>query len=265
MSTRFRLMLSGACALLVLLCFAAFANHVTEEAERSRSETLARYGGEVVNLVVATEQLEEGDLVTSSNVELREWLVDLAPEGALVSLDECVDLQVTAPVAEGSVLTDLAFREDGETLDIPSGCVAISVPLSDGVGLPAGASQGSRVVAYRSVGDSMELLAADVTILSRLSSSQSTISRGSVTLALDPSDTASVLAASASGDLRLVVPAPDVTSIGGADQRAPSEVTSTDPGDVDRGSDSGGLDEDGDAGSDSAEPGASTTEGGGQE
>ena len=62
MSRRFRLVISGAFALLAIVLCAAYAQHVREEAESVRADALARYGGEVVSLVVADDAIEEGDV-----------------------------------------------------------------------------------------------------------------------------------------------------------------------------------------------------------
>ena len=57
MSRRFRFVLSGACALLAVLCCIVYGNQIKAEAEQSRAEVIARYGGDVVNLVVPTKPI----------------------------------------------------------------------------------------------------------------------------------------------------------------------------------------------------------------
>lgn len=224
MSLRFRILFSSACAVLAVLLCVASANAAREEAERERNEALARYGGEVVGLVVADEGLEAGDVITSSNVSERDWVSDLAPADALTSLDDVLGRQLTVPIAEGAPLTSLNFREDTETVEVPSGHVAVSVPITDKLGLGSNVPVGARVVAYRVTDSASELLAGDATVISSPGTEGST-TRGSLTVALLPDDVSAVLGASASGDLRLVQPADDVAEMGEGDVSAPEEVT----------------------------------------
>lgn len=223
MSLKFRILFSSACAVLAVVLCVACASAAREDAERERNEALERYGGEVVSLVVAEEGLEAGDVVTASNVRERDWVSDLAPADAITSLDEAVGRQLTVPVAQGAPLTSLNFRDDSAMAEVPSGHVAVSVPVTDRLGLSGGVGVGSRVVAYRVVESSSELLASDVTVLSTVGG-DTAAARGSVTIAVLPEDVSAVLSASTSGDLRLVQPAEDVTDVGEADVSAPDEV-----------------------------------------
>ena len=71
---RFRVVLASAFAVLAMLLFWTYADHVRSEADRVRAEVLERYGGEVVMLAVARDGLEPGDVVSSANVQMREWI-----------------------------------------------------------------------------------------------------------------------------------------------------------------------------------------------
>lgn len=149
MSRRFTVTLAAAFALLAVVSCLAYGEEVRAEGERERQESLERYGGEVVGLVVATESLEAGDIVTTSNAEMRDWVSDLVPEGAMTSLDGVVGRRLTEPVAAGAPLCELNFRENESSLDIPSGKVALSIPVSDKLGVTRDVSAGDRLIAYR--------------------------------------------------------------------------------------------------------------------
>ena len=101
MSVRFRVIFATACAVLAMIVCLNYSQHVQAEADRARSEVLARYGGEVVTLVVSSAALEPGDVASQSNVTTREWLVDLAPEGALTSLDDVLGKEVGNAAPKG--------------------------------------------------------------------------------------------------------------------------------------------------------------------
>lgn len=223
MSIRFRVIFASACALLVVLLCAGYADSVRSDAEKVRSEALARYGGEVVSLVVAPDGLEVGDVVSRSNVVTKDWVAELSPQDALTSVDDAMGRQVTIPVAPGAPLTQLNFREGDEMGEVPSGHVAVSVPTSDRLGISTSARAGSRVVAYEALEDGAQLLSDDVVVLTS-GSSGSSLSRGELTLAVKPEVVSSILTAGTAGDLRLVLPADDVTDFGTAETSAPSQV-----------------------------------------
>ena len=147
MTRRFRLLLSGSCALLSAVLCLAYGEHIREESERVRAEALERYGGEVVTLVVATEGIEAGESVSRSNVSERDWLVDLAPENAVTGLDTVIGAEVSVPVAAGVPLTELNFRDATEAVEVPSDRVALSVPLDDDLGVPPGTEAGESLAA----------------------------------------------------------------------------------------------------------------------
>ena len=227
MTRRLRLVVSGACALLAVLLCALYAQRVREEAERVRSEALERYGGEVVSLVVAPEGLEAGEVVDRGNAVERDWLADLAPADAVTSLDEVLGAEVTVPAAAGAPLTALNFRTSGDALEVPSGRVALSVPVTDDLGLPSVVAAGTELVAYEVSDSGVSVVAVDVQVLRPPAEQSSLGTRGSVALAVAPEDVARVLASSAEGSLRLALPADDVSGLD-ANERgvtsAPTEV-----------------------------------------
>ena len=210
MSTRFRIILSAAFALLGVVSCLAYAETVRQEAERVRSDAIERFGGEVARLVVATQTLEAGEVITERNVRVRDWVSDLAPAGALVSLDDAIGREVRVPVAEGAPLTELNFRDESALSEVPSGHVAVSVPVTDKLGISRGVTRGAHVSAYAVSGDGPRLIASDIEVLSELASSTGIVASQQITIAVLPDDVSEVLGASASGDLRLVIPADDV-------------------------------------------------------
>ena len=239
MTKRFRLILSGALALLTVGFCALYAQEVRAEANRERSEVLERYGGEVVRLVVAPDGLEAGDTVSAQNAELREWVGTLAPKEALVSMDDAVGRRVTVPAAAGAPLTELNFRDEGEVPEVPSGYMALQVPLGEKLGLSASVGAGTRLVAYE-VGDAgTRLLSGDVQVLAASASGGASLSRGSICVAVRPGDVASLLSSSTAGTLRLVIPSEDVR----ADQvaTAPSSVEAA--GDESEGAEASDVDD----------------------
>ena len=221
MSLRFRVALSVACAVLAGMLFAAYAGQVRAEAERERSEAIARYGGEVVGIVVATRGIEAGETISAADVAERDWVADLVPEGAATSLDDVVGRGVTVPVAKGAPVCALNFREGERALEVPEGMVAVGVPLSDRIGVPPDVAPGSRLIAYATDDDGTALVSSDVTVTGVPDATSSGMG-ASLTLAVPPDSVPAVLSASAEGTLRLVVPADDVEDAGGMPKASPS-------------------------------------------
>ncbi len=225
MSVRFRVLFSTACAVLAVMVCLNYAQHVQAEADRARSEVLARYGGEVVTLVVSSAALEPGDIATQSNVTTREWLVDLAPEGALTSLDEVLGKEVGNAAPKGVPLTDVTFRDASTMAEVPAGRVAVTVPVTDRLGVPRDISQGATLAAYEVSGEGTSLICASMSVLA--APAQTSLgATPQLTLAVLPEDVPAILAASASSDLRLVMPGTSVAQDeeGMADPAAPEEV-----------------------------------------
>ena len=226
MGGRFRLVLAGACALCGVMACLAYAETVRSEAQRIRSDALERFGGEVAQLVVAEHPLEAGDVVTESSVSVRDWVSDLAPEGALTSLDDVVGREVSVPVAQGAPLTELNFRDAQTLAEVPTGHVAVSVPVSDKLGIARGVTRGTRVSAYEVDDRTPRLIATDVEVLSELGLQTGIASVQQLTIAVKPDEVKAVLGASTNGPLRLVMPAEDVTETTGSDEpQAPEEAS----------------------------------------
>ncbi len=225
MSRRFKIVLSGAFALLAIVLCLAYGESVRAEEESRRQETLTRYGGEVVSLVVATSQLEEGQVISAGDVSKRDWVSDLVPEGAITNLDDAVGKKVTVAVASGAPITQLNLRETGATVEVPSGTIAVSVPLTDKLGVGEGVVAGDRLVAYRVSDGAATVLAREATVLS-LPEGAKTLASGSqaMTIALAPEDVSSVLAASTEGSLRFGLPASDVQGVDAGVPAAPTKV-----------------------------------------
>lgn len=212
MSKRIRILLSVVCAGVAMVFCLSYTSHVREEADRMRTEAMRRYGGEVASLVVTTRQIEAGEVIATKDVEQRDWLSSLAPEGAQTSLDDVVGREVSVPASAGAPLTELNFRDLAHLADIPAGHVAVSVPITEKLGVSVGIAVGTHVVAYRTTQDSAQAIGDDAVVLA-VPGGSGTAGRGSLTIAVLAKDVPAVLTASASGDLRLVVPASDVNQL----------------------------------------------------
>lgn len=226
MTRRFRLILSGSCALLAALLCVLYGQHTREDAERARAEAIERYGGEVVRLVVATEGLEPGDVVDTSNVSERDWLADLAPAEAVTGLDAVLGSEVSVPVAAGAPLTALNFRDSADAVEVPADRVALSVPTGGELGLPPALTPGTTLAAFEVSDANVSLIADDLQVLAAPTERQGLSSEGAITLSVAPADVAAVLAASSEGSLRLALPGDEALELPEGAVTAPTSVPS---------------------------------------
>lgn len=230
MSKRFRILLSALCALVVMVVCALYASHVRGEAERERLETLKRYGGDTVTLVVTNRVIEAGEVVSLADVSMRDWISSLAPEHAFLSLDDVVGKEVSVPATANVPLCALNFRDETQIAEIPAGHVAVSVPVTEKLGLSSAVSVGSHVVAYRVGEGTAEVIGSSAIVLAVPSSTGLSANRGSITIAAKAADVPVVLAAGSSGDLRLVVPAEDIREAPAAKENGNRDVPPVDGG-----------------------------------
>lgn len=228
MTRRFRLVLSGACAVLAALLCLLYGRHVQQEAERARSEALERYGGEVVSLVVATEGIEAGETVDRTNVAERDWLADLAPADALTGIESVLGAQVSVPVAAGVPLTELNFRDVEDAVEVPPDRIALSLPLTSNLTVPPGLGPGSTLAAYEVTDSGVRLLSEELTALAVPQVGSGLYSAGALTVAVAPGDVAAVLAASGEGSLRLALPGDEALGLDDGALTAPTEVPAED-------------------------------------
>lgn len=224
MSKRTRIALAGACAVLAMVLCVAYARHVRGEAARDRAKMLERYGGEVVSLAVASRVIEAGESIAVTDVDVRDWLSDLAPAHAITNVDDVVGREVTVPVEEGAPLTELNFRDASQLAEIPSGHIAVSVPITEKLGISQAVAVGAHVIAFRTNEDTAELISSDALVLGVPSSAGSIAGRGTLTIAVKADEVTKVLVASTSGDLRLVVPADDVKGLVQPEARTSKDV-----------------------------------------
>lgn len=172
-----------ACALSVL----AYTQSVNNQAQQARADALARYGGEQVEVCVASRDLSAGEVINSDAIEKRSWIVDFLPSDVVRNPEEIVGKQLGSSILEGEPISLQRFEGKAESLDVPSDMVAISVPAGDVQSVGGQLGPGSRVDVY-TTGSTTTRLLSDVLVLATSTESGEVKSTTSwVTLAVDPS------------------------------------------------------------------------------
>jgi pilus assembly protein CpaB len=209
MTTKVRLAIAAVCALAAAGLVAWYTANVRGEAAEQRREALERYGGETASVYVSSRDIAAGEALGERNLEVREWLVDLLPDGALTEGFDLTDAVASSAIAANTPLSLTNLEAQAEALEVPAGLVAVTVPATVDSAVGGAVGAGSVVDLYAVGNASAYLLEADVAVLQ--TSSQGTAAKLSwATVALDPSHVEAVLTAAATQKLYLVLPSEDL-------------------------------------------------------
>ena len=168
-----RILISVLSALLASFCFFAYVQNVRADAEKSRAEAIQKYGGELTSILVATKQIEPGETLSSSNTQVKSWISDLIPEGAITNPESVMGRTVSSVIGVGMPVVSLHLRSVASQISIPENLVGLTISHGEKYGLA------ERLSLYTS---------------------------SSVTLGLTPEQVPAVLSAYARGTLRFTLP-----------------------------------------------------------
>ena len=98
MKRRTRIALSVISGVAAAIAALLYASSVQAEAQKAQQDALARYGGEVVSVCVATRDIEPGDVVDESCIAMEEWLASLLPSSAVTSMDDVLGKTATSRI-----------------------------------------------------------------------------------------------------------------------------------------------------------------------
>lgn len=172
MTKKIRILISVLSALLASFCFFAYVQSVRAEAEKSRAEAIQKYGGELTSILVATKQIEPGETLSSSNTQVKSWISDLIPEGAITNPESVMGRTVSSVIGVGMPVVSLHLRSVASQITIPENLIGLTISHGEKYGLAEG-------TLYTS---------------------------SSVTLGLTPEQVPAVLSAYARGTLRFTLP-----------------------------------------------------------
>lgn len=206
--------LSVVCAVAAALAVFAYTASVRSEAAIARESAIERYGGEQVEVLVASEDIPVGTEVGESNTAMEEWLVDMLPDGEVAtSLEELegqvaqVDIKANEPL--------LAERVGSGTsrISVPEGLSAVTVSSDDVLAVGGAIKEGSFVDVYVETPEGgVSLLGEQILVLET-----SAADEGSdddevawVTLAVTPESVSELITASTEGTIHFALPGVEV-------------------------------------------------------
>ena len=172
---------------------------------------------------MATRNIVAGERLDLSAVETKLWVADLLPEGAVRSSSDAVGKTATSSIFKGEVILSGRFETGHDSLDVPSGKQAVSVPAKAVQAVGGAISPGMSVDIYALGDTSTSAIAKDVSVLdTSVGKSGSLVSseNGWITLAVDPENVQEIIAASGRTTLYFTLPGATVESGDAADDQA---------------------------------------------
>jgi len=202
---KIRILISVLSALLASFCFFAYVQSVRAEAEKSRAEAIQKYGGELTSILVATKQIEPGETLSSSNTQVKSWISDLIPEGAITNPESVMGRTVSSVIGVGMPVVSLHLRSVASQITIPENLIGLTISHGEKYGLAERLSAGTKLAAYEVTDSLITCIASDISVLS--DDTEGTLyTSSSVTLGLTPEQVPAVLSAYARGTLRFTLP-----------------------------------------------------------
>lgn len=213
MRRRANLIAGVVCGAVCVAGILSYSADLRADVEAQRAEALARYGGEQVEVLVATSDIAVGETLDATNSEKRLWLGELVPDDAVVDSQDVAALPATSPIYAGEVVLERRFDEhESVALQVPDGKCAVSVPAKAVSAVGGSVGPGSYVDVYAASGASTDLLASRVLVLSTSTTSDEKDSGKDadvtwVALAVEPDQVAEVITAAQKSELYFTLPA----------------------------------------------------------
>ncbi len=104
MRKRRSLAFGAACGVICAACMAAYGNQLESAVADERAEMLERFGGEQVEVRVATRDIAVGERLSDANSTSQLWLSALLPDQAVIDAGDVAGRSVTTPIFEGEVV-----------------------------------------------------------------------------------------------------------------------------------------------------------------
>lgn len=211
---------SALCALIAVVAVFAYTATIKSEALTQRAEALEHYGGERVQVVVASQDIEVGQALTQSNTQLADWVVDLLPAGDVAKAQADVDGRVAQTNIKKNEPVLLERVGDGSSrISVPDGLEAVTVSSDDVLAVGGAIRAGSLVDVYVETSASKVVLLGQKILVLETNGGASNENADKqvswVTLAVTPESTSELLTASVKGTIHLVLPSSTAAKKGG--------------------------------------------------
>lgn len=198
-----------ACGIVAALCMFAYTATIKSEAAMARASAIQRYGGERVEVLVASKTIPIGSAIDRSNATVQEWLVDFLPQGsAAQSFDQLDGLVAQAEIRMNEPILLERIGDGSSRITVPDGLAAASVASDDVLAVGGAIRAGSVVDVYvEAPSGEINMLGEHILVLETSTLESARDKQISwVTLAVKPSSVSDLIAASARGTIHFVLP-----------------------------------------------------------
>lgn len=102
--------------LAALLCM-VYGSSIRSQAEQVQAETLAKYGGDRVEVCVAARDIDVGETLDETNVITQEWLTSLLPRDAATELRQVRGDVTTSRIPKNAVICNVYTKAESHMLE----------------------------------------------------------------------------------------------------------------------------------------------------
>ena len=225
-----RALATAACGLCCAVCVGLYLAGVKDEADEARAQALARYGGDQIEVCVASRDLAAGEVVESSAVATKLWVADLLPEGAVTDPAQIVGQRLGSPIYRGEVVCIRRTEASGSELSVPEGMAALSVPARSVQAVGGSVEPGMVVDVYATGPAATSRLVAGALVLASSAVSEGAAGASQaawITLAIQPERVQEVVAAAQNLELYFVLPPEGTPTDGGKAAEAAGDALGT--------------------------------------
>lgn len=210
--------LATACGIVAALCVFAYTATIQSEASMARASAIRGYGGERVEVLVASKTIPIGSAIDESNTTMQEWLVDLLPQGqAAQGYDELEGMVAQTEIRVNEPVLLERVGDGSSRITVPDGLAAASVASDDVLAVGGAIRAGSVVDVYvEASSGEITMLGEHILVLETSTPEDANDKQISwVTLAVKPSSVGDLIAASAKGTIHFVLPGNSAASQAG--------------------------------------------------
>lgn len=204
-----RALATAACGLCCAVCVGLYLAGVKDEADEARAQALARYGGDQIEVCVASRDLAAGEVVESGAMATKLWVADLLPEGAVTDPAQIVGQRLGSPIYRGEVVCIRRTEASGSELSVPEGMAALSVPTRPVQAVGGSVEPGMVVDVYATGPAATSRLVAGALVLASSAVSEGAAGASQmawITLAIQPERVQEVVAAAQNLELYFALP-----------------------------------------------------------
>ena len=183
------------------------------ETQDIKNEILSEMGTSTRDVCVAKKEVHFGEIIESEDIAVEPMLESFIPQETVEDPSKIVGTMATSNIPEGSVISLVHFRKDDAALDVPSGCVAVSIPSTNQFAVGGALQTGDCVDVYVNADGVTEMLVQCAPVIdTSVLSADKNGHLDWVTIAVPPDQVTEVLSASAQGTIYITLPDTSINS-----------------------------------------------------